>query len=251
MAKFSKKVTNLLSGQVPEFVLSDHPKFLEFLKAYYQFMESAELTITESQSTDGILLETETGQENTLLLDASRLGSEATQIDAGDKVLQEQSSFGKFTFGEIIKGSTSNATASILQEDLDNNRLIISAQDKFIDGEVIVGQSSGASGVAGRYRPNPVQSIQDLINFRDPDKVISYFLTQFRNEFLNTLPEDLADGVNKRELIKRINSLYRTKGTAKGHELFLDYYLVLTLKYFILENKCLEYQMVNLHLTKF
>ena len=220
MAKFSKKVTNLLSGQVPEFVLSDHPKFLEFLKAYYQFMESAELTITESQSTDGILLETETGQENTLLLDASRLGSEATQIDAGDKVLQEQSSFGKFTFGEIIKGSTSNATASILQEDLDNNRLIISAQDKFIDGEVIIGQSSGASGIAGRYRPNPVQSIQDLINFRDPDKVISYFLTQFRNEFLNTLPEDLADGVNKRELIKRINSLYRTKGTAKGHELF-------------------------------
>ena len=124
MAKFSKKVTNLLSGQVPEFVLSDHPKFLEFLKAYYQFMESAELTITESQSTDGILLETETGQENTLLLDASRLGSEATQIDAGDKVLQEQSSFGKFTFGEIIKGSTSNATASILQEDLDYNRLL-------------------------------------------------------------------------------------------------------------------------------
>ncbi|MAJ05153.1 MAG: hypothetical protein CMH03_10740 [Marinovum sp.] len=220
MAKFSKKVTNLLSGQVPEFVLSDHPKFLEFLKAYYTFMESAELGISESQSTDGILLETETGQSNNLLLDASRLGSEATQIDTGDKILQEQSSYGKFTFGEIIKGQTSNAEASILQEDLSSNRLIISAQDKFIDGETIVGLSSGASGIAGRYKPNPVQSIQDLLNFRDPDKVIQYFLSQFRNEFLNTIPEDLADGVNKRELIKRINSLYRTKGTAKGHELF-------------------------------
>ena len=35
-------------------------------------MEAAELSISSSQSTDGILLETETGQSNTLLLDASR-----------------------------------------------------------------------------------------------------------------------------------------------------------------------------------
>ena len=88
-------------------------------------MESAELQITSSQSTDGILLETETGQSNNLILDASRLGSEATQIDAGSKVLQETSSFGKFTTGETIKGETSNATAVILAEDLVNNRLFI------------------------------------------------------------------------------------------------------------------------------
>ena len=44
-------------------------------------MESAELTILNSQSTEGILLETETGQTNNLILNASRLGSEATQID--------------------------------------------------------------------------------------------------------------------------------------------------------------------------
>ena len=35
MAKFTKKITNLLNQQVPEFVLSDHPKFLEFVKTYY------------------------------------------------------------------------------------------------------------------------------------------------------------------------------------------------------------------------
>ena len=218
--KFNKKITNLLQGQLPEFALEQHPKFLEFVKTYFQLMESAELQITSSQSTDGILLETETGQSNNLILDASRLGSEATQIDAGSKILQETSSFGKFTTGETIKGETSNATAVILAEDLVNNRLFITAEDKFIEGETVTGISSQASGVSGNYRPNPVKTIQDLLSFRDPDKVISHFLSQFRNEVLNTIPENLTDNLNKRELIKRVKSLYRTKGTAKGHELF-------------------------------
>ena len=220
MAKFTKKITSLIQGQVPEFVISDHPKFVEFLKAYFTFMECAELGITESESTEGILLETETGQSNRLLLNASRLGSEATQIDAGNKILQETSTYGKFTFGEIIKGQTSNAETAILAEDLGNSRLFINANDKFIEGETIIGLTSGASGIAGSYRPNPVKSIQDLLHFRDPDKVIQHFLSQFRNEVLNTIPEDLHGDINKRELIKRVKTLYRTKGTAKGHELF-------------------------------
>ena len=111
MAKFSKKITNLLGSQVPEFVLEQHPKFVEFVRTYFTFMESAELTILNSQSTEGILLETETGQTNNLILNASRLGSEATQIDAGGKILQETSSFGAFTQNEIIKGSTSKIYA--------------------------------------------------------------------------------------------------------------------------------------------
>ena len=47
MAKFTKKITNLINQQVPEFVLSDHPKFLEFVSTYYKFMESAEITVDQ------------------------------------------------------------------------------------------------------------------------------------------------------------------------------------------------------------
>ena len=43
MAKFDDKISNLIFQQAPDFVLDDHPQFLEFVKAYYQFMESAEL----------------------------------------------------------------------------------------------------------------------------------------------------------------------------------------------------------------
>src|SRR5210317_574250 len=220
MAKFTDKISNLINQQVPEFVLEQHPKFLEFVKTYYTFMESAELGVTSVQTTDGILLETETAQNNELILDGSRIDTDRTQLDAGDKILLESSTFGKFTRGETITGQTSNATTTILAEDLTNGRLFISAQDKFIIGETILGASSNASAVVNNYSPNPVTNIQELLNFRDPDKVISNFLTKFRNEFLNTLPENLNSSVNKRNLIKNVRSLYRAKGTNRGHELF-------------------------------
>ena len=223
MAKFTKKITNLINQQVPEFVLSDHPKFLEFVKTYYRFMESAEITLANIELTDGIQLETETAQTNNLVLNASKLDTDRTSLDAGDKILLEDTGFGKFQRGEIVTGQTSNATATVLSEDLVNNRLFISAQDKFIKDEVIIGATSTARATISNYKPNPVNNIQDLLNFRDPDKAISNFLTKFRNEFLNTLPEVLDTNVDKRKLIKNIKSVYRAKGTQRGHEVFFRF----------------------------
>ena len=221
MAKFTDKISNLINSQVPEFVLSDHPKFVEFLKSYYTFMESAEISVTSVETTDGIRLESEiTTDTSNLLLDASRIDTDRTQLDAGDKLITEDTTYGKFTRGETITGQTSKATSVILKEDLDNGKLYISAQDKFIDGETLIGATSNASAVLNDYRPNPVNTIQDLLNFRDPDKVISNFLTKFRNEFLNTIPENLDGSVDKRKLIKNIKSVYRAKGTSRGHALF-------------------------------
>jgi hypothetical protein len=220
MTKFNDKITHLLNSQVPDFVLEDHPKFVEFLKAYFTFMESAELSFTSVQTTDGILLETETSQENLLLLNGSKVGSDKTLLDADDKIILESSTYGKFTNGETITGQTSGATATILSEDLSNNRIFINNENKFIIGETIVGSSSNASGVVNSFKLNPVANIQQLLDFRDPDKVIGNFLTKFRNEVLTTIPETLNTGVDKRKLIKNIKSLYRLKGTAEGHKIF-------------------------------
>ena len=220
MAKFNDKISTLINSQLPDFVVDDHPQFAQFLKTYFTFMESAELQVTSIESTDGITLENETGRSFNLILDGSKISSERTQLDAGDKLILEDSSFGKFTVGETVTGGTTNATATVVAEDLVNNRIFISAQDKFKIGEILTGNSSGAQAVINKYRPNPVQSIQQLTNFRDPDKVIADFLTKFRDEFLKTIPEELATGLNKRNLIKNIKSMYRLKGTQKGHELF-------------------------------
>ena len=125
MAIFKDKISNLIGSQVPDFVLEDHPKFLKFLETYYAFMEAAELAVTSVETTEGILLESETTQENLFLLDGSRIDSDITQLDSGDKILLESSTFGKFTRGETIQGQTSKATSTILAEDLNNNRLFI------------------------------------------------------------------------------------------------------------------------------
>ena len=220
MAKFNDKISTILNSQLPEFVVADHPKFAEFLKVYYQLLESAELSVDTIEGTDGITLESETGQSNNLILNSSRKDTARTSLDAGDKLLLEESTYGKFTRGETVTGQTSNATAVILVEDITNNRLIISAQNKFINNEVIVGSSSGAQANITNYKPNPVNNIVDLINFRDPDNVVNHFLTNMRDEFLATLPENLAASVDKRKLIKNIKSMYRSKGSVRGHEIF-------------------------------
>ena len=220
MAKFNDKISTLINSQLPDFVVDDHPQFVQFLKTYYQFMESAMLQVTSIENTDGITLENETGLANNLLLDGSKITSEITQADAGDKIIYEDTVYGNFTIGETITGLVSKATAKILAEDLTNGKLYISAQDKFNKDEIIVGNDSNAQAVINDYRPNPVNTVQDLINFRDPDKVISNFLTKFRDEFLKTIPENLAIGLDKRNLIKNIKSMYRLKGTQAGHELF-------------------------------
>jgi hypothetical protein len=221
MAKFHNKLSTIVKHQSPDFVLDEHPRFLEFVKQYYTFMESAEISVTSVQTTDGVLLESETDLDpSVLLLDANRISSGNTTEGNGDKVLQESSSYGKFEKGETITGATSGATATVLVEDLSNGKLFISAQDKFKDGETITGGTSGASATLDNYRANPVQNIQQLTNFRDPDKVLSNFLTKFRNEFMATLPEKLDSNIDKRNLIKNIRSVYLAKGTAKANEVF-------------------------------
>ena len=235
MATFKDKISQLINSQAPEFVVEQHPKFLEFVKSYYTFMESAELDVTSVQTTDGIQLETETNQNNELILDGSRIDSDRTQLDAGDKILLESSAFGKFTRGETITGQTSGATTTVLTEDLNSGRLFISAQDKLIIGETVLGTSSNASAIVNNYKPNPVTNIQELLNFRDPDKAISNFLTKFRTEFLNTLPETLSSGVDKRSLIK-ISSLFtEQKVQIEATNYFSNYYLMKILKQSIQE----------------
>ena len=68
MAKFTDKLSDLIKQQAPEFVLAEHPKFLEWVKAYYAFMECGEMTLSGILSPDNIQLETATGSTNYLLL---------------------------------------------------------------------------------------------------------------------------------------------------------------------------------------
>ena len=213
-----KKLSTLVKQQVPEFVLSDHPKFTEFLTSYFLFMESAELNLDQFTGIDQILLETVGTTDSFVLLNQTNKNG----LDANNKLVNEENTFGgSFTKGETITGSTSGATSTILAEDtIANDRLFISANNGWITGETVTGSTSGATAKVGKYRANPVENIQQLLNYSDPDHTISDFLNQMKEEFLNTIPRDTDDAVSTRKLIKNIKSLYRAKGTAKAHKAF-------------------------------
>ena len=213
-----KKLSTLIKQQVPEFVLTDHPKFTEFLTSYFLFMESAELNLDTFTDIDQILLETVGVTDSFVLLNQTTKNG----LDAGNKLVDESNTFGgSFRKGEIITGSVSGATSTVLAEDvIANSRLFISANNGWITGETLTGAISGATARVAKYRANPVENIQQLLNYSDPDHTISDFLSQMKKEFLNTIPEDTDDGVDTRKLIKNIKSLYRAKGTEKAHKAF-------------------------------
>ena len=215
MADFKDKISNLINSQVPDFVLEDHPLFLDFVKAYYQLMESAEIQLTNIGDPDHIVLEGNTAGKT--ILD----GTNISKDDSGDNFLLEDTSYGDFQNGETITGSTSGATATVLIEDVDAGaRLFVTHQNKFIEGELITGSTSAAQATIGKYRANPVQNIQQLLDYADVDKTISGFLSKFRNSFLTSIPENLATGISKGQLIKNIKSLYQSKGTKRASEIF-------------------------------
>ena len=210
--KLTTKISNLIDGQLPDFIQADHPIFSRFLKHYYQYLEAGELRLTVN--IDNLLLELTT-KSNVLDVDGNKIVLEAGTVDADND--------GKFTVGEIITGGTSKATATILVDDLGNStpRLFITSQQRFITGETVTGGTSNATGTVTRYRANPIQTIQQLLDYADVDNTIYDFLDNFRDEFMNAIPLTLADGVSKRNLVKNIRELYSAKGTSEGHKIFM------------------------------
>lgn len=198
------KVSPHIQTQLPEFVQQDHPLFSTFLKHYYEFLEAGELVITGSN--DYVIEET---ISKNFILDETE-----------EKIVLEES-VGKFTAGETITGAISGATARILVDDFDdNNRLFITSQQKFQTGEIITGGTSGATSTVASYRANPVQNIQQLLAYADVDNTVYDFLDKFRDSFMQSFPNTLADGISKRKLLKSIRDMYTAKGTENGHKLF-------------------------------
>ena len=203
------KVSTHIQTQLPEFIQADHPVFNQFIKLYYQFLESAEISFSEVNN----YLREETTSVNFVL------------DENGDQIVLEDSEV-KFTVGETITGQTSGATAQVLVDDVDDNkRLFVSSQTRFIVGEIVSGATSNASGTLETYRPNPISSVQQLLNYSNVDSTLYNFLDKFRDSFLEGIVDNIDAGVVKRKLVKNIRDLYLAKGTKKGHELFFRYLL--------------------------
>ena len=127
----------------------------------------------------------------------------------------------EFATGETVKGQTSGAEATVVVEDVRGSALYISANQRFVLGETITGLTSGAETQLVSYKANPVQNVQQLLEYADIDNTILEYFDQFRESFLKVIPNTLASEVSKRKLIKSIKDLYSAKGTSEGHKIFM------------------------------
>ena len=59
-----------------------------------------------------------------------------------------------------------------------------------------------------------------LLEYRDVDYTVDSFLDHFKNEFLNSLPENTA--ASKAFLVKHIQDLYKSKGSSEANKLLFS-----------------------------
>ena len=203
-----EKISSFIEDKFPEFVKNDHPVFVEFLREYFKFLEAAKITLTNVLGSDQILLENK--------LTVNYLANEFDDT----RFIYEDSQYGVFLKDETVTGQTSGATSTILAEDNAGLALYVEANRHFQVGEIITGSTSGARATIGKYQGNPVQNIQQLLEYVNVDKTVNDYLDHFRETYLTAVPNTLATGVSKRKLVKSVRDLYRAKGTRKGHESF-------------------------------
>ena len=160
-----KKLSNLVKRQLPEFVLEDHPKFAEFIKSYYLFLESAEIQLSSFTEVDNILLEGESVTSSYVLLDRT----DAFNLDLGDKLVDEQLSFsGTLQKKEVITGATSGAGSVKLVRDStdvwghDNN----SANQIFLRANGGGATLGGSHNITFRDSPSSTSSITYKTQFK-------------------------------------------------------------------------------------
>ena len=137
MATITSKVSIQIPNQQPDFVQADHPDFVAFLKGYYEFLESAELKLTDLGIVASITQEDGNvgglGTPGTILLEDTnryRAGEDNTvELEDYDTVGGTRArTIGSFQNGETITGTTSKATAVVRCEDVTAaSRLLISS----------------------------------------------------------------------------------------------------------------------------
>lgn len=206
--RFKKnKISPLVSSQLPEFVQSDYDIFSSFVRDYYKFLEAGRI----SYEVDPEYL--------TLELNSSAYVLQESVLEEDYRFVTEN--VVQFVPNETVVGSESKAVATVLFDDIRTQVIYVTSQQGFITGETITGATSGLSATLLEYRANPVQNIQQMLEYADVDNTIYDFLDQFKESFLSVIPNTYVSSASKRLLVKTIKDLYAAKGTPEATKLFL------------------------------
>ena len=223
------RLADQIEELLPEFYQEEGPRFVSFLKSYFDFLEKGQLIYKDAADIDYIGLEdgTVAGEEfnsnnergNLLQETGTYAPSSLTSakfnyeidIDSGG---EQKTSFEK---GEFIVGSTSGALGRVDVIGNSSNLYIEQFSEAQFDiNETIVGKTSGMTAKVASFTASPLQAANNLLSYADVDKTSGDFLEYFRRDFMPFIDRDVL--ANKRLLQKHVQELYLSKGSKESYE---------------------------------
>lgn len=205
--KLVEKISNLIDNQLPEFVRVEGSDFSEFLRFYYNWMESHELTISNVALDEyHVTLESEQGGFVLETGSSFLLESDRTNISAYEK-------------DEIITGISSGATGTVDRNtNTASSKIYVTGltQTDFEVGELIKGTNNRTLGTVTNFQKNPLFASRTLLKSRDVDSTTTSMMDHFAKEFLVNFPLNLS--ADKALLIKHVSDIYRAKGTSSSYD---------------------------------
>ena len=223
------RLADQIEELLPEFYQEEGPRFVSFLKSYFDFLEKGQLIYKDAADIDYIGLEdgTVAGEEfnsnsergNLLQETGTYAPSSLTsakfnyEIDIDSGGVQKTS----FEKNEYVYGSTSGAIGRIDVIGSSSNLYIEQfSEAQFEPDETIIGKTSGMEAKVASFKASPLQAANNLLSYADVDKTSGDFLEYFRRDFMPFIDRDVL--ANKRLLQKHVQELYLSKGSKESYE---------------------------------
>ena len=200
MAIKNNKISTIIEEQIPDFIKEDHDNFVQFLKSYYEFLESED--------------------------PPTRLSLVVDNPDP-TKYTSNNPYGGKFQIGETIQQKansdrptevTASAKIFALPEDGVVTVTSFGGTSKcFVKNIEIVGVKSGVKFVAVEdtesLRVGATRASLDLLDTKDIDNTLDDYVQYIKNEFAVNLPLSLHENTDTRKALKNIREFYKARGT--------------------------------------
>ena len=236
MPIFYDRIADQVEELLPEYYQKDGPRFISFIKSYFEFLEKGQLIYKDAADIDYIGLEDGTtagelpnsaGERGNLLQEEGTYAPSSItnakfnyEIDIdGFAANPSQPEKAKTAFeqDEYVVGSRSKAVGRV---DVigTSSKLYIEqfSEAQFEPEEIITGQTSGMTATVASFKASPLQAANNLLSYADIDKTSGDFLEFFRRDFMPFIDRDVL--ANKRLLNKHIKDLYLAKGSKESYE---------------------------------
>jgi hypothetical protein len=206
MVRRTKSLSALVERQLPEFISSEYPLFVQFLQKYYEQLENVgqPLDIITNLSHYADI----DNYENRILKESTVLTAELSDIST-TIIAEDTSSFpeenGYILIGEECIFYKSKTLTSFL-----NCYRNVSATTKLGD----IYSSSSINNVSYKELGEGTQHENGLQILNISNLFLYAFVKNYENQYLASFPEEsLKDTIDKKTLIKNIKNFYQVKGT--------------------------------------